>query len=226
MRVAENPLHPALLRLESDAFSAEALDAALAVQRNRGFTCTIDNSDTRAAALLTARGFCLVRRTIEGGWQGEPSAPLPDLEHGTLAQRPELTTPWLAAHKQHYFATHRASPPAELDTARWDEVFLGEDFRPESAFFILDGRQIAAFSSLRPAGENWELAWFGTVPENHPSFEGLNAGLVAMETDFIAAEGIFAVLAEFDSTSPDAMWRLHSCGLSEPKTYQTYHLIR
>jgi len=222
MRVFENPLHPALLRLESDAISAEALDAALAAHPNRGFICTIEESDTRAAALLSSSGFSLARRTIEGRWQGEPSAPLPDLEHGTLAQRPDLTTPWLAAHKQHYFATHRANPPAELDTARWDGVFLGKDFRPESAFFILDDGHIAAFSSLRPSSEGWELAWFGTTPENHPEIAVLNAGLVAMETAFMVANSIPSALIEWDSPNPDALWRIRHFPLHNPIIYWTF----
>lgn len=224
MRVLENPLHPARLRLEVEGLSTAALDAAVAAHPERGFTCIISESDQRAAALLTARGFASVRRTVEGGWRGDPSLPMPVFEHGTLAQRPELTQPWLAAHRQHYFATHRDNPPAALDGNSWNDLFLGGDFWPETAFYILDGNDIAAFSSLREAKGGWELAWFGTVPENHLSFAGLNAGLVALETQFMAGQGIPSVLVEWDSTSPDAAWREQQYTLENPHTYLTFTL--
>lgn len=222
MRVSENPLHPAMLRLEFAAFSATALDAALMTHPNCSLICTVDESDASAAKLLVSRGFTLVRRTVEGGWQGDLTMPLPDFEHGTLAQRPDLTAPWLTAHKQHYFTIHRTNPPAQMDAPSWDAVFTGKDFRPESAFYILDGGRIAAFSSLRPSFEGWEQAWFGTTPENRPDFIALNAGLVAMETTFMAANGIRSALAEWDSTSPDAAWRIGQYPLTHPQLYGTF----
>ncbi len=198
---------------------AAALDAALATHSDRGFICTVEAVDLRAIKQLTARGFTLMRRTLEGLWQGDPAAPLPEVEHGTLARRPDLTPEWLAAHKQHYAATHRDNPPA---AARWDEVFLGEDFRPEAAFYIGAGGRLSAFSSLRQAAEGWEIAWFGTTPEGHPNFSTLNAGLVALETGFMAKRGIGSVLVEWDSTSPDAAWRVERYALEKPKEHLTF----
>ncbi len=218
MRVSENPHHPRLLRLAPEGMTAKALDAVLAAHPDRGFICTVEAQDVEAAKQLEARGFTFVRRTLEGLWQGAPAAPLPNFAHGTLATRPDLTELWLAAHRQHYAATHSANPPAKDSSA----VFLGEDFRPEAAFCILADGQLAAFSSLRPADEGWELAWFGTTPENHPDFAMLNAGLVALETGFMAKRSISAVLVEWDSTSPDAAWRTARYALEDPREYLTF----
>ena len=222
MRITENALHPTLLRLTAEMMSATALDAALKAHPKRGFSCMIDESDTLSAELLTARGFTSVRRTVEGVWRGDPTMPLPKFEHGTLAQRPDLTTPWLAAHRQHYFASHRANPPAVLDDESWDNAFLGEDFSPESAIFILDENNIAAFSSLRKARDGWEQAWFGTIPYNHPEFATLNAGLVALETAFMAKRGIRSALVEWDTTSHDAAWRIRQYPLQKLHAYLTF----
>ncbi len=226
MWISENPLHPALLRLDAERLSAEKLDAALMAHPRRGFTCVVDESDACAAKLLASGGFVVMRRTVEGGWRGEPAMPLPDFEHGTLAQRPGLTKLWLAAHRQHYFATHGANPPAALDAQSWDELFLGDDFLSESAFFILDGSTIAAFSSLRKVNGNWELAWFGTTSSKPSAFAPLNTGLVALESAYLAAQEIPSALGEFDSTNPDAEWRLARYALTNPIAFQTYHLIR
>ena len=226
MHAQTNPLHPALLRLEADVIEAAPLDAVLKAHPTCGFTCTISEDDTRAAKLLAARGFTPVRRTVEGGWEGDPAAALPQFNCGTLAKRPDLTKAWLAAHRQHYFSTHAANPPAALDVYTWNKAFLGEDFLPEAAFYILDGNGIAAFSSLRKTAACWELAWFGTVPEKQATFAALNAGLVAQETAFMAAHGISEVLGEFDSTNPDAMWRIKHHTLTSTTAFQTYHLKR
>ncbi len=219
MRAFENPPHPDLLRLEPDGITETALDAVLAAHPDRGFVCTIDAVDLKAAKLLAARGFTLVRRTLEGLWQGAFAACLPECEHGTLASRPDLAPQWLTAHKQHYAATHRDNPPAAYG---WDAVFMGEDFRPEAAFYILAGGKLAAFSSLRPGSKGWELAWFGTTPEGHPDFATLNAGLVALETGFMAKRGLGFVLVEWDSTSPDAVWRVKRYALEKPREYLTF----
>ncbi|HIP22769.1 MAG TPA: hypothetical protein EYG79_04120 [Rhodobacteraceae bacterium] len=226
MRAQTNPLHPALLRLEADVIEAAPLDAVLNTHPKSGFTCTISEGDIRAAKLLATRNFTPVRRTVEGGWQGDPSAALPQLSYGTLAERPDLTKAWLAAHRQHYFSTHAANPPAALAAHSWDEVFLGKDFSPESAFYILDKNGIAAFSSLRKTAARWELAWFGTVPDSHSAFARLNTGLIAQETAFMAANGISEVLGEFDSTNPDAMWRVKHSAPTCATVFQTYHLKR
>ncbi len=224
MRVFASKLHPVLLRLEAAGLSVSELDAALAEHPKRGFICTVAESDSGATALLLARGFTLVRRTFDGGWRGDLAMQMPDYAHGTLAVHPDLTKPWLAAHRAHYRATHSANPPAKLDVKSWDEVFLGEDFRPEAAFYILVGGRIAAFSSLRPAAKGWELAWFGTIPPRHPDFAVLNAGLVTQETAFMAKQSILSALAEWDSTNPDAAWRVRNYALENQHCYLTFVL--
>lgn len=219
MRVYENSLHPELLRIEAKDLRGEALDSALACHPKRGFICTIDVCDKQAANLLWERGFTLVRRTFEGEWIGDREGPLPDFEYGTLAKRPDVTAAWLAAHRQNYIATHSINPPTSRN---WDQVFLGADFRPDAAFYILKCGRLVAFSSLRPSRDGWEQAWFGTSPKHPRDFAALNMGLVALETEFMSKRNIAAVLVEWDSTSPDAAWRMAQYPLENQSEFLTF----
>ncbi|MBL1437414.1 MAG: hypothetical protein COB08_014580 [Rhodobacteraceae bacterium] len=229
LHISENPLHPKLLRLDIGAgvLTKKELDAACLRPPKRGFTCTLPAHNTKAIALLSSYGFTLARQTVEGGWRGDASLNKVGLCGGTLAAQPSFTAAWLEAHRVHYFATHHINPPAVLDSERWRETFLGADFLPEAAFFIQQNHKVVAFSSLRKqTAGHWELAWFGVDPIlwQTPKAALLNEGLVAMETAYMATNGIENAVIELDSTNPDAVWRLNHCPIFERETYETYHL--
>lgn len=197
-----NPIHPTALYLSARWWDENRRHLALPPPPARDDLAGIERIRVRLPEGVTApAGWTCRKVTGFGDLHAGPGLGLPSVsghEVLTISESSPVFEDWIRLHVDIYRRTHPDNPVAEMDTARWTEVFAGPDLHPEGLFAAFRGEAMVGASSLRHDGEGGlELGWTGIV-EGVPV--RVLARLVAMAARTAARLGASSVAVEVDDT--------------------------
>jgi len=165
---------------------------------------------TQAAAidLHERAGFAIVRHyTDMRRYLADPLPPLPDLGDLRIEPYDPARTEAVRSAHNEAFADHWASEP--VTRADWERNFVGDlRFRPEIAFVVLDGEDVAGQTINYLAEADWAAsgvreAWIGQLGVRRPwRGRGVATALLVRSMDAFRALGLEAASLGVDTENP------------------------